>query len=142
MPELMKADVRQAVVFQQKGKMGRNIFWGKGRSLRPLEDKVVLLVAFAAEPSVLFLFPFCSKEDLSSLRHQRKGSMAGAVLGFVLTHCRCDLGNRVLDGETPSGEIHAVPFQPQDFATAQTVQGGDLYQRINGILANRLKQRL
>ena len=138
----METDVRQVIVFQQQGKMRGNVIRGKGRSLRPLEDKVVLLVAFAAEPSVLFLFPFCPKEDLSSLRHQRKGSMAGAVLGFVITHCRCDLGNRVLDGETPGGEIHAVPFQPQDFASAQAIQSGDLYQRINGILADRLKQRL
>ena len=91
MSELVKTDVRQAVVFQQQGKMGGNIIRGKRGSLRPLEDKLILLIAFSAETPVLFLFPFCLKEDLSSLRRQRKGSVAGAVLGLVLAHCLRDL---------------------------------------------------
>ena len=66
--------------------------------------------------------------------------MAGAVLRFVLAdRCR-DLGNGVLDREPPGGEIHAVPFQPQDFAPAQTVQGGDFHKGIDGIIPDRVKR--
>ena len=48
----------------------------------------------------------------------------------------------MLDREPSSGEIYAVPFQPQDFASAQTVQGGDLYKGIDGIIPDRVKQGL
>ena len=44
--------------------------------------------------------------------------MAGAVLGLVLADCCRDLGNSVLDREPSGSEIHAVPFQAQDFAPA------------------------
>ena len=63
--------------------------------------------------------------------------MAGAVLCFVLADCCCDLRDGVLDREPPRGEIHAVPFQPQDLAPAQAVQGGDLYEGICWREANR-----
>ena len=55
-PKLMKADMRQMVVLQEKREMGRYIVRGKGSTIRPLEDKVVFLIVRAAELSVdLFL---------------------------------------------------------------------------------------
>ena len=60
-PKLVKADMRQVVVLQEKREMGGNVIRGKGCAVGPLEDKVVLC-SCGSRPmgSILLLLP-CSR---------------------------------------------------------------------------------
>ena len=51
-PKLVKADMRQMVVLQEKREMGGNVIRRKGCAVGPLEDKVIFLVVRAAELSI------------------------------------------------------------------------------------------
>ncbi len=54
MPKLIKADMRQVVVFQKKREMGGYIVLGKRLAGRPPKDKVVFLIVRAVLQYVLF----------------------------------------------------------------------------------------
>ena len=66
-PKLVKADMGQMVVLQEKREMGRNVIRGKGRAVGPLEDEVVFLVIGAAELSVDPFLGFGLDKDFSRL---------------------------------------------------------------------------
>ena len=57
----------QMVVLQEKREMGGNVIRGEGRTIGPLEDKVVFLIVRAAELSVDCFFGFGLDKDFSCL---------------------------------------------------------------------------
>ena len=46
----------------------------------------------------------------------------------------------MFDRQPPGGKINAVPFQTQDFASAQTIQSSDFYKGIDRVVTDRFKQ--
>ena len=65
---------------------------------------------------------------------QRKTAEAGCVFDFVLLHDLRDPGHGVPYGQRLHRKVDAVPFQTKHLAAAQTVQRGDIDDRVEALV--------
>ena len=117
-PQIVKADVPQAVGFQQPGKpIGYPVGLDQVAHLVYKHVAVVpVVVTVAAEFAVVGLLRLQRLQSLGKGRHQRQGAQAGLGLGPVCLHqlalaVDTDRGDNVLDGQRLGGKVDSLPPQ-------------------------------
>ena len=87
-PEIVKTNVPQSIGFQKLRKLFRHIMGlDKITNLVDADITCILfVVGLPAEPSVVILLRFDSKQPFLDERHQRKGSHTGLGFGGICRH--------------------------------------------------------
>lgn len=111
-------------------------------SVRPLEHVVVFLIGFSKQSLVFSFICFGSQKDLPCFFCQRKTPPAAFAFRLVFFHGFCDLANRMANSYQIILKINAVPFEPEQFASAQTVKRCNFDERQKRIAVKCLEKRL
>ena len=130
MPKVVQSNDAHAVGFQDALEAA-----GKCVGFQPFTQlihtdviKVIRAIGASAQPPVVGLFLFLPKQQVTEVRHQRQRPHTGLGLGRigsnldVLTvHIAGCHG--VPDGDGVGCEVDGVPFQAENLAAAQAVEG-------------------
>lgn len=140
MPQIMEADFLHPVALQnQREMLGQE---ARRDELAHLVDidivQVTLVIALAAEPPVLRLLRFFTKQGVLKGLYQRKCPIAGFCLGAILLDndalaVQRGLRDRVLDGDRLLLKVDGVPSQAQHFAALQPIEGSQHDGKLNQI---------
>lgn len=125
--------------FQQSREFSGDVVRGVGTAIIPLEYIVILLVLPSAQAAVFFFRRLRCPENVPGFLCQGERAVTGGIFGFVLLHRLGHLGHRVTYGHRPGVKVNAVPFQAQDLAAAQSINGCDFQQRVQRLIPYRLK---
>ena len=137
MPEIVKTDAPQAVGFQKLRKLLRHIV--RLDEIANLVDEdiacILFVVRLPAEPSVVILLRFDSKQTFLDERHQREGSHTGLGFGGICRHenvliievHRC---SGVTDNDGVVLKINGIPFKADGFAAAKAVESTEQNRKL------------
>ena len=119
--------------------MVRHIVRLKWCAIRPFENVIAFLIGSAEQAAVFFLLRFGGKEDTAGFGGQREAAATALRLGLVLLDACHHLTDGVPNQQAVVVKVHAIPFQAQNLAAAQAVQGGYLDQRQHGVILHHIK---
>lgn len=149
MPEIVEADMPQAVHFQQLAEIAAEIPGIENVPHRVHKHVAVIfpVVAVAADPLVLLLLLLQGQQLFPDIAYQGQRAQAGFRLGAILADdlilaVYLGICYDVSDGDSVALKIDGVPSQAQGLAAPQSVERGDLNQQRIGVILCRLKELL
>ena len=118
----------------------RDVVGGVWCSVFPLEY-VIITNIFAAKQFRIFAFGFLeSKQDLPHFVCYGICAKAGSVFCAVFLHNLAKLHDSVFNGQSIVFKAYAVPFQPKNFASPQTVNDCEINEGIQGFIFYAFQQ--
>ena len=112
----------------------------KWRPVRPFENIIAFLIGAAELTAVFFRLCLGGEEDAAGFGGQREAAAAALRLELVLLDACHHLTDGVPNQQAVVVKVHAIPFQAQNLAAAQTVQGGYFDQRQHGVIFHNGKE--
>ena len=142
MAKIVKADMRQVVLFQELGKSVAHIARFEHGPVRPLADMLGIGVGTPNEFPFFFLpIPDRLQKLLEHVRHEQI-PLAGLALGLFLLRSRRKTDNGIADMDDAVFHVHVLPPQAHHLRAPQTEEEAQIDRRFDGIALDRLQQSL